>query len=103
MKVQINPYLFYKEGIVLILYVDDYYIFRTSREKINEFIKSLEKPKSAAAKKNYRFKNGGFDFIVETSIEKFLGVEVSQGENIVTLRQLLLIERIIKAVGFENK
>ena len=100
---KIDPCLFYKEGIVLILYVDDCCIFGTSKEKINEFVKSLERPKSAAAKKNYRYKDGGFDFTVETSIEKFLGVEVSKVENTVTLRQPLLIERIIKAVGFEDK
>ena len=32
------------------------------------------------------------------SMEKFLGAEVSQSENIVTLRQPLLIEHIITAI-----
>ena len=56
------------------------------KEKINEFAKSLERLRSASAKKNYRFKDGGFDFAVETPIEKFLVIEVSQTENTVTLR-----------------
>ena len=66
-------------------------------------MKSLERPKSVVAKKNYRYKDGGFDFAGETSIETFSEVEVSNIENTVTLRQPLLIERIIKAVGFEDK
>ena len=100
---KIDPCLFYKEGIVLILYVDDCCIFGTSKEKITEFIESLKRPKNETAKKYYKHKDGGFDFTTEKSIEKFLGVEVSRSDNKVLLRQPLLIERIIAAVGFVDK
>ena len=50
------------------------------------------------AKKNYKWKCGGFYSTAEKSMEKFLGAEVSQSENIVTLRQPLLIEHIITAI-----
>ena len=97
---KIDPCLFYKEGIVLILYVDDCCIFGTSKEKIKDFIDSLKRPKD---KKPSKHKDGGFDFTIESSIEKFIGVEVSwQGETAM-LRQPHLMERIIAAVGFEDK
>ena len=85
---------------MLILYVDDCCIFGTSKEKIKDFIDSLKRPKD---KKPSKYKDGGFDFTIESSIEKFLGVEVSwQGETTM-LRQPHLMERIIAAVGFEDK
>ena len=74
---KIDPYLFYKEGIILVLYIDDCCIFRILKEKIAEFIESLKYPKNKTAKKNYKYKDDGFDFTVEASIEKFLSIEVS--------------------------
>lgn len=59
---------------MLILYVDNCCIFGTSKERIKEFVDLLKQPKD---KKLCKYKDGGFDFTVESSIEKFLGVEVS--------------------------
>ena len=42
-----------------------------------------------------QFKDGVLDFAVESYIEKFLGVNVSQVDDVIILRQLHLTERII--------
>lgn len=99
----VDPCLFCKRDLVLILCVDDCCIFGTSKEKINEFVESLKRPESKKEKEAHQLKDKGFDFAVESSIEKFLGAEVSQRGNIATLRQPHLIERIIETVGFHNK
>jgi len=99
----IDPCLFYKKDLILILYVDDYCIFRTSKAKINKFLESLKRLRNKKEKKQYLYKDKGFDFTVESSIEKFLRVEILQRDNIVMLRQQHLIKRIISTVGFENK
>ena len=78
-------------------------MFGTSKEKINEFIESLKRPKDKKAKSECQCKDGGFDFTVEISIEKFLGVEVSQADYMIMLSQPYLIERIIYTVGFQDK
>ena len=88
---------------MIILCVDDCCVFGTSKEKINEFTESLKRPKDEKSKKNYEHEDGGFDFITLKSIEKFLGVEVSQSESTITLRQQLLIECIITVIGFQDK
>ena len=54
-------------------------------------------------KKNHQQFDDGFDFTVEDSIEKFLGVEMCRSENKVCMRQPHLIERIIDAVEIYNK
>ena len=99
----VDPCLFYKEDLILILYADNCCIFRTSNDKINEFIESLKRPKEKKAKSEYLCKDGEFDFIVEKSIEKILGVDVSQVDDMIMLRQPHLIERIISTVGFQDK
>ena len=98
---KIDPCLFFKKGLILILYVDDACIFGISKELIYEFVQSLKRPDPKDRNK-YPYSDGGFDFTTEDSIEKFLGVEVSKHGNTITLRQPLLIDRIIEAVGFDN-
>ena len=100
---KIDPCLFCKEGIVIVLYVDDCCIFGASKEKINEFTESLKRPKDEKSKKNYKNEEGGFDFTAKKSIAKFLVTKTSQSENIVTLRQPFLIELIVTAIGFQDK
>ena len=62
---KIDPCLFYKKGIVIIMHVDYCCIFGTSREKINEFTESLKRPKDKKVKNNCKHESGGFDFTAE--------------------------------------
>ena len=98
---KIDPCLFFKKVLILILYIDDACIFSTWKELIYDFVESL-KWSNSKDKYKYPYSNGGFDFTTEDLIEKFLGVEVSKHGSTIMLRQLLLIDWIIEAVGFDN-
>ena len=97
----VDPCLFHKKDLILILYACDYCIFGTSKEKINEFIESLKRAKDKKEKSGYLRKNSGFYFTVKKIIEKFLGVGVSQVDIMIILRKPNLIERTISTVLFQ--
>ena len=98
----IDPCLFYKEGMILLIYVDDCIVFAKSRKLLDDFIASMKRPDPKSNKK-YPYPDNGFDFTTEDNVEKFLGVEISKSKDHITIRQPHLIERIIKAIGFEDK
>ena len=98
----IDPCLFHKWSIVIVLCVDDACMFGAYKEKIKSLLKSLKRADSKA-KHYYPFHDGGFDFTVSEWINKILGVEAHKRENNVVLIQPFMIARIIAAVGFEKK
>jgi len=62
---RIDPNLFYKEGIIIILYVDDTYIFRVSKEVVDKFIQSLKRS-NKKSKQKYQYQDISFDFTVKS-------------------------------------
>ena len=70
---KIDPCLFFKKGLILILYADNACIFSTSKELIYDFVESLKQPNSKD-KHKYPCSDSGFHFTTEDSIEKFLEV-----------------------------
>ena len=62
-----------EEEITLILFADVYCLFRISKEKIAEFIESLEQLKDKVSKRSCRNEDEGFDFTTSELIEKVSG------------------------------
>ena len=65
----IDRFLFYKDGLVIIFHIDDACTSGTSQEKIDEFFESLKHP-DTKWKKNFIYQDGRSDFTIEKSIEK---------------------------------
>ena len=82
---RVDPCIWYKEGIVLVIYVDDCLIFSKEKPMADNLIKQLE-----------------IDFTLtdEGDVSTYLGVQVSLDEktNTIDLKQPFLIERIIDAI-----
>ena len=85
----------------MFVYVDDYYVLGTSKELIENFAMSLRRP-DKKAKSKIEQHDDGFDFTVEDSIKKFLGVETHGSQGKVSMRQLYLIDRIVDSVGLAS-
>ena len=77
-------------------------MFGTSKDLIERFVSLLRRPDRKTKKKCQQF-DDGFDFVVEESIEMFLGVEIHPSRNKAHTRQVHLIDRIIDAIGLTSK
>ena len=99
---QIDPHTPCKQGVIVVVCVDNCCIVGTSKELIESFVMSLRWPDKKSKSKNQQF-DDGFDFTVEDSIEKFLAVETHRSEGKACMHQPHLIERVIDAVGFADK
>ena len=73
-------------------------IFGLNKETVDAFILSLKKPENSKTK--YPYPDGGFELTEEGDIESFLGVKIERIGCSIKISQPLLIERIIKALGF---
>jgi len=82
----IDPCIFYKDGIILISWVDDCLIFAKSKSYADDLIKNLQ---------------SSFTLTEEEDVSAYLGVEVNvDGDSdTVSLTQPYLIKRIIDAMG----
>ena len=88
---QVDKCVWFKEGIVLLQYVDDLLIVGINDEIVANFKKIL-----AEGKENFIFTDGG-------PLESYLGVEVSKNNNgSFELKQSFLIEKIIKTIIGED-
>ena len=84
---QVDKCVWFKDGIVLLQYVDDLLIIGINEEIIANFKKIL-----AEGKENFIFTDGG-------PLESYLGVEVSKTSNgSFELKQPFLIDKIIKTI-----
>ena len=88
-----------KDQLIVITYVDDTLVFGKNKLVIDNFINSLKKPKDDG--QNYPYPDKGFDFTEEGSVEAFLGVKIHRTGDVIKISQPLLIERIVKAIGFD--
>ena len=81
--------MFMKEGLVVLVYVDDILFIGKSDAMIDEMIANLKRD---------------FDLKVEVDEFAFLGIEIIKDKkaNAISLRQRGLVDRIIKATGMEN-
>jgi len=82
----IDPCVFYKEGIILISWVDDCLIFAKDKQRADELIKDLQR---------------SFTLTEEDDVSAYLGVEVNidKVSDTISLTQPYLIQRIIDALG----
>ena len=81
---KIDPCIFMKSGVIMLVYVDDCIIISDSTMKIDYFIHTLQ--------------NGSENFVltVKDAIDKFLGVDIEKiDDNKYELSQPFLIERLI--------
>jgi hypothetical protein len=81
--------VFFKEGLIVLVYVDDCIIVGKSDSHISNFIESLRSGKEK------------FDFTEEGNLEQYLGVDIKKlNKNSFEMRQPFLIEKILNV--FEN-
>jgi hypothetical protein len=82
----IDPCVFYKNGVILISWVDDCLIFAKNQELAQDLIQGLQKT---------------FVLTEEDDVSAYLGVQLKMDEatDTVTLSQPYLIERIIQELG----
>ena len=82
---RIDPCIWYKEGVILIIYVDDCLIFSKNKELADELIQQLRV---------------NFTLTDEGSVESYLGVQVEfdKDKKTISLKQPYLIKRIISAL-----
>jgi hypothetical protein len=82
--------LFYKDGVVCLVYVDDCLFFAPDNDCIDAVLHDLE--------------NVGLDFNIEDDVAGFLGVLIARDKKggTVELTQTGLTDRIVKALGLEG-
>ena len=82
----IDPCAFYKDGVILITWVDDCLIFAKDKTYADQLINDIRKT---------------FTITEEEDLSAYLGVEVNMDENTdaVSLTQPYLIKRIVDAIG----
>ena len=83
----------------MIVHVDDCLIFGLNENVVNDFLKSLKRPKPG---EEYPYEDRGFDFTDIRDANTFLGVTVKKEEDMIKMMQLLLIERILDALDFSK-
>ena len=81
-----DPCIFYRDGIILISWVDDCLIFTKSEKVAKEYIESMHQQ---------------FTLTKEGDISAYLGVklQIDDVTDTVTMSQPFLIERIIESLG----
>jgi hypothetical protein len=88
----INPFLYFKKGMIIITYVDDCIIVSNSMKDINMFVTSM--------------KDGPKEYVlIDGDINKFLGIEIKEiTRNKLESSQPFLIEQIVNLLGLgQNK
>jgi len=87
----VDPCVFFGEGLVVLTYVDDVIIIGDTTKKIDELIQALHGG------------NENFDFTDEGSIDKYLGVEITQlGKDSFQFSQPFLIRRVLALLGIKE-
>jgi hypothetical protein len=89
MESQFDPCLFISKLLIVILYVDDILIYGRSDAEINDLIEGLTRDEIAL-------------HCIGTA-EGYLGVNIQQGGNQITLLQEGLTKQIIAALGLDSK
>ena len=81
--------LFYGNGMVALIYVDDVVFFGPDQDKIDKLINSMRDIDK-------------FNINVEDDFFHFLGVDISKDDDTFTLKQTGLIEKILRTVKIEE-
>jgi hypothetical protein len=89
MASKLDPCLFISKSLIIIIYVDDIYIYGKSDDEINELIERLKQDDIALHR--------------EGTAEGYLSVDIQQDGNKITLLQEGLTKRIITALGLDSK
>ena len=98
---QINPCLFTRGSLIVILYVDDILIAAKHSTKIKNLIKSLKEGIDITTSKvDLSLKK--FTFTGDGTIKTFLGVNVDKTHNYLHLTQTHLISRILDIVDLDQ-
>jgi hypothetical protein len=85
----LDPCLFVSKTLIMIIYLDDILIYGRSTDKIDNLIKCLKKDDIALNK--------------EGMAEGYLGVDIQQDGDIISLLQEGLTKWIITALGLDSK
>ena len=96
---KLDPCLFLKKDLIVIVYVDDCLIFSTKLEGVEEFLESMRKRKPG---EEHPFEDKGFDFTDDGDLQTFLGVKFEREGDVLKMIQPMLILRIIEAVSFDK-
>ena len=81
------------------MYVDDCLIFGCNKEVVEEFLTLLKKVEPG---QEHPYKDRGFDFTNDRDLQSFLRVQLEREGDVMKIIWLLLIIRIIEAVGFDK-
>jgi hypothetical protein len=84
-----DPCLFFSSTLILIIYVDYILIYCKDKDEIDDFIKQMQSKEVALHK--------------EGTAEGYLGVDIQRKGTQITLTQIGLTKRIIKALGLNSK
>ena len=85
----VDPCLFFRDGIVLVVYVDDCLMFTPKKERADALVKELEKR---------------FTIEDEGDITNYLGINITTPEpNTIEMVQPALTERIINTLGLKDE
>ena len=89
---KVDPCVFISERVIVLTYVDDCILMGKSEKDIEDLLKSLQEGSEE------------YDFTNEGDLKNYLGVVFSRKpDGTLELKQEFLIERIIKALGFEQE
>ncbi len=90
---EVDPCVFYKEDLILMIYVDDVICFSPKAELIDEFVASMQRPEP----QQYVLEDLG-------DVTSYLGLNVTHDKaGTITLTQPHLIDKVIKSAGFERR
>ena len=79
------------EGVIVLVYVDDYLVFSRDKENINQLIDKLENKEK-------------LDLTDEGDVKKYLGVEIERNkeDKSITFKQTFFIQRVIELAGLSE-
>ena len=86
-----DPCVFIKEDVIVLVYVDNCLIFSRDKDKINQLIDKLKNKEK-------------LDLIDEGDVDKYLGVEIewNKEDKSITFKQTFLIQRFIELAGLSD-
>ncbi len=89
MASKLDPCLFISKSLIIIIYVDDILIYEKSDDDINELIEQLKQDDIALHR--------------EGTAKGYLGVDIQQDGNKITMLQEGLTKQIITALALDSK
>ena len=89
---KVDPCVFYKGNLILVVYVDDVICFSPDDKSIDEFVQSMQRPEPQA----YFLEDQG-------PLKDYLGIEIVEQDGKVHITQRHLIDKVIATAKFKQE